>query len=124
MYLRAWRCCIANPKKQFPRSARDDNFCVWETGCFLAKVKRSGLRAQVVANRLGRQFHELRLHETGILSRERYSWLVTRSNGLGSCWMCESYALQRYRQAAGKGWSPTDCASFHVMEAGRAFKRR
>jgi len=26
-------------------------------------------------------------------------------------------ALQRYRQAADKGWSLTDCASFQVMEA-------
>jgi predicted nucleic acid-binding protein len=28
-------------------------------------------------------------------------------------------ALQRYRQAADKGWSLTDCASFQVMEAER-----
>src|SRR5229473_2911971 len=39
-----------------------------------AKARRSGPRAQVAANRLGRQFHELRLHETGVLSIEIYSW--------------------------------------------------
>jgi hypothetical protein len=32
--------------------------------------------------------------------------------------------LQRYKQSADKSWSLTDRASFQVMEAGRAFKRR
>jgi hypothetical protein len=53
---------------------------------------RSGLRAQVAANRLGRQFHELRLHKMGVLSREIYSGRVTHSNGLATCWRSESYA--------------------------------
>jgi hypothetical protein len=34
----------------------------------------AGFRAQVAANGLGRQFHELCLHEIGVLSREICSW--------------------------------------------------
>src|SRR5467141_1204225 len=83
MYLRA---------RRFALLSLDPKNSDREAGSTRQRFWRSGLRAEVAANRLGRQFHELRLHEIRVLSREIYGWGVTRSNGLASYWRSESYA--------------------------------
>ncbi|SRR5260221_2693257 len=115
MYLRA---------RRFASLSLDPKNLDREAGSTRQRFWRSGLRAEVATNRLGRQFHELRLHEIRVLSREIYSWGVTRSNGLASYWRSESYALQRYKHAADKSRSLTDLlANFQVVEA-KGFKGR
>src|ERR1700687_692455 len=95
MYLRARRFASLDlDPKNLDREANSTRQRFW----------RSGLRALVAANGLGRQFHELRLHKMGLLSRQIYSWGVIRSNGLTSCWGSESYACSatnRGRMRAG-----------------------
>src|SRR5229473_3328007 len=115
MYLRA-RC--------FASLSLDPKNLDREAGSTRQRFWRSGLRARVVAKRLERQFHELRLHEIRVLSREIYGWGVIRSNGLASYWRSESYACSATTKRRTRAGGLTDCGSFQAMEERSAFKRR